>query len=84
MGTSTREPTPEVASETVTLLWAPEAPLVDSDDIEEIIAALKTRPGILDGSGSEVSLSITYDPTLITAGRIVVILRGMGYPVVRP
>jgi len=76
--------TPTGTSETVTLLWAPEAPLVDSDDIEEIIAALKRRPGILDGSGSELSLSITYDPAIISAGRIIVIMRGMGYPVVRP
>jgi hypothetical protein len=90
--TATAEPTSTLtaeartngATETLTLLWAPEAPLVDSDDIEEIIAALKTRPGILDGSGSEMSLSLTYDPAIISAGRIIVIMRGMGYPVVRP
>lgn len=82
--TPTGEATTSVASETVTLLWAPGAPLVDSDDIDEIIAALKQRRGILDGEGSESSISITYDPTILTSGRIILIMKGMGFPVVRP
>lgn len=82
--TPAASPSPTPLRETVTLLWAPEAPAVDSDDIDEIIADLRRRPGILGGIGSESSITIIYDPTIRTVEEIMAIMDRMGYPVLLP
>lgn len=75
---------PNAARAEVLLRFAPGTNIADVDDITDIVAHLKSSPGIHDGFGDEGQITIVYDPRLITVERIRTLLEEMSYKTLPP
>lgn len=85
--TPTRSPSPAVTATSVlaeiTLRWDG-AIIADADDVHDIVLRLKSTPGIIDGTGDEIQITIRYDPQIITPDKIQRILADLGFPTRKP
>jgi hypothetical protein len=68
----------------VTLRWNGGPSIADVDDVMEIASRLKEHPGIIDGYGDEIQITITYNPQLTSPAAIQKILLDSGYPTRAP
>lgn len=67
----------------ITLRWDG-AIIADADDVHDIVLHLKNTPGIIDGTGDEIQITIRYDPQIITPEKIQRVLADLGFPTRRP
>lgn len=85
---STTAPTPTATSAParaeVLLRFAPGTNIADVDDITDMVAHLKSTPGIHDGFGDEGQITIVYDPRQVTVEQIRRLLEEMSYPTLPP
>ena len=66
------------------LRWEAGAMISDVDDVSAIATRLRDTPGIVDGFGDEIQITITYDPQKIAPEAIQRKLADLGYPTRRP
>lgn len=66
------------------LLWAAGTNISDVDDVYEMITHLKEHPGIHEGFGNEIEITVVYDPRLVTPATIRRLLLDMGFPTEPP
>lgn len=71
-------PTPEVALESVTLEFQSAVPSIE--DAERVLHSLEEKDGVKDGVASENSLTIRYDPELITVEEMRQFVERQGFP----
>jgi hypothetical protein len=71
-------PTPEVALEKVTLDFQTTVPSIE--DAEAVLHSLEEQEGVKDGIASEDSLTVRYDPELITVEEIREFVERQGFP----
>ena len=76
----TATPTLNPAFAEVTLRWDSGANISDIDEVTDIVAHLKERPGIEGGYGDETQIVLAYDPQKITVEQIRRLLADMGHP----
>lgn len=80
--TAPPEPTATPVSEQVTLKFV--TPLGTIEELEPIIMLLEEREGILGGFGSEVEITITYDPEILTVEGVISLMEEIQRPVEVP
>lgn len=68
----------------VFLRFAPGTNISDVDDIYDMLTHLKNTPGIHDGFGNEIEITVVYDPRLITVEKIRALLEEMSFPTLPP
>ncbi len=69
---------------TLVLRWEPGVHIADIDDVTELVTRLRDTPGIVDGYGDEIQITILYDPRQITPDAIQRKLVDLGYPTRKP
>lgn len=68
----------------VLLKFAPGTNIADVDDVYDMLTHLKSSPGIHDGFGNELEITVVYDPRQITVDKIRALLEEMGYKTLPP
>jgi len=68
----------------VLLKFAPGTNIADVDDVYDMLTHLKSSPGIHDGFGNELEITVVYDPRQITVEKIRALLEEMGYKTLPP
>ena len=68
----------------VVLRWDGGASIADVDDVSDIVIHLKDTPGIVDGFGDEIQITILYDPQKISVEMIQRKLADFGYRTRKP
>ena len=66
------------------LRWEAGTLIADIDDVSELVTRLRDTPGIVDGYGDEIQITILYDPQKITSDAIQRKLADMGFPTRKP
>ncbi len=79
---ATATKSPAVAE--VILRWDAGAIIADIDDVSAIVTQLRNTPGVIDGFGDEIQITILYDPQRITPDAIQRKLADLGYPTRKP
>jgi len=77
-------PTRSINSAEITYRWDVGVIITDVDDVTELAVRLGNRPGIVGAYGSEIQITVVYDPQKTTPENIAQILADMGFPVKKP
>jgi len=80
--TAPPEPTATPVSEQVTLKFV--TPLGTIEELEPILQLIEQREGILGGFGSEIEITINYDPEVLTVDDVIALMEQINKPVVLP
>lgn len=80
--TATTEPEPTAVTETVTFTFVNELGTIEEAD--PIHATVEGREGIIGTFGSETTITITFDPEILTVDDIVALMSEIGSPVQTP